>query len=310
MRIAVLGAGGIGGFIAAALARVGNDVAVLARGPHLDAIRTRGLRVASELGAFTVHLPASDRLADLGERDVLLATFKSHQWAGLHEQLAPYARAGATIVTLQNGIPFWFSREPALESVDPGGVTGALFPDSQTIGGVVYASGLVAEPGVIHQSGGMRYPLGDPAGGATRARELCAVFAGAGLSPEADENVRATLWLKLVNNVGLNPVSALHRVTVKPLLRDDVMRGEMRALMLEAIEVGSALGVIDGADVDARIGHAMRLADVKTSMLQDCEAGRPLETGPILGAVAELADRCGVEVPLIRAALAALERGC
>jgi len=307
MRIAVLGAGGIGGFVAAALARSGADVGILARGAHLAAIRERGLRVESELGALHVRLPASDALADLGPRDVLLATAKAHQWLGLLDQVAPYARAGSTVVTLQNGVPFWFARDPELESVDPGGRIGALFPDAQVVGGVVHASGTVAEPGVVVQSGGMRYPLGDPAGGVGPvARALVAAFAAAGLAPEADEDIRQTVWLKLVNNVGLNPVSTLRRVTVRAMLADSASRAEVRGLMLEAIAVGRAIGAIGEVDVDARIAYASRIADVKTSMLQDYERGRALETGPILGAAIELADRSGIEVPLMRAAFAAL----
>ncbi|MDQ2993143.1 MAG: 2-dehydropantoate 2-reductase [Candidatus Eremiobacteraeota bacterium] len=308
MRIVVLGAGGIGGFAAAALARAGYDVAVVARGPHLDAIRTRGLHVRSVLGEFTVRVPASDRLAELGTFDLAIAGFKAHQWADALEQLAPAAHEGLTIVTLQNGVPFWFARTPPLESVDPGGRIGALFPDAQTIGGVVHASGHIPEPGSIRQSGRARYLFGDAAGGAgDRVRELCEMFRVAGMEPEPDENIRATVWLKLVNNAGLNPVSTLRGVTVHRMLEDPAAFAEVRELMLEAIAVGRALGAIENVDVEDRLAALSSIADVKTSMLQDFEAGRKLETGPILGALIELAGRCGVRVPLACAAEAALE---
>ncbi len=311
MRIVVLGAGGIGGFVAAALARAGYDVAVVARGPHLDAIRERGLHVRSALGEFTVRVPASDRLAELGTFDLAIAGFKGHQWADALEQLAPAARKGLTIVTMQNGVPFWFVRTPPLESVDPGGRIGALFPAAQTIGGVVHASGHIAAPGSILQSGRTRYLFGDAAGGVgPRARELCEMFRAAGLAPEADENIRATVWLKLVNNVGLNPVSTLRGVTVHRLLEDPAALAELRGLMLEAIAVGRAIGAIGDIDVEDRIAVLSQVADVKTSMLQDFEAGRTMEVAPILGALIELAGRSGIPVPLARAAQAALEARC
>jgi len=311
MRIVVLGAGGIGGFVAATLARAGNDVAVVARGPHLDAIRDRGLHVRSTLGEFVVRVPASDRLADLGTFDLALASFKAHQWAPWLDQLAPAARSGLAIATLQNGVPFWFARTPPLQSVDPGGRVGALFTDVQTIGAVVHTSGRIAEPGTIEQSGTARYLFGDPAGGAgQRVRALCAIFGGAGLEAEADPDIRATVWLKLANNTGLNPVSALRRMTVRAMLENPESRAEIRALMLEAIAVGRAIGAIGEVDVDARMAKMRGVADVKTSMLQDREAGRELESGPILGALIELADRAGVPVPLARAAHAALGGSC
>jgi 2-dehydropantoate 2-reductase len=311
MRIVVLGAGGIGGFVAASLARAGNDVAVVARGPHLDAIRTRGLHVRSSFGEFTARLPASDRLADLGTFDLAIAAFKAHQWDPWLAELEAPARAGLTIVTLQNGVPFWFVRRPPLQTVDPGGCVGTLFPDAQTVGAVVHTSGRVAEPGSIDQRGAARYLFGDPPGGAgERVRDLCSTFVAAGLGAEADEHVRAKVWLKLVNNSALNPLSALRRMTVRAMLDDPATRADLRALMLEAIAVGRAVGAIDEMDVDARMEIMKGVADVKTSMLQDREAGRALESAPILGALVELADRYGVPVPLARRTYAELEARC
>lgn len=303
MRVAVVGAGGIGGFLAAALARTGTSVAVVARGEHLEAIRRRGLSVESDLGAFTAAVDAASDLRELGAFDALLLTFKSHHWPDLLPQLAPFGGTRTTIATLQNGLPFWYLREPPLNSVDPGGRIGRLFPDEQIVGGVVHVSGHVAAPGAIRQSGGTRYVLGDPRGGTgERAERLAKLFADAGLQPELDPQIRRTVWLKLVNNAGLNPVSALRGLTIKPMLADPAARAEVRALMEEALHVGQALGVVDEVDLDSRIAYAARLDDVKTSMLQDYERARPLEVEPILGALIEIAERCGVEVPSIRAA--------
>ena len=309
MRVAVVGAGAIGGFVAAALARAGYDVAAVARGEHLAAIRRNGLTVeASDLGAFAVRLEAGDDLRRLGSFDVVLLTFKAHQWQSILPQLEPLATSAATVVTLQNGLPFWYVREPPLGSVDPGGRIGELFPDERVVGGVVHISASTLEPGRIAQSGGTRFALGSPQGGEldTRARSVVELFRAAGLAPEGDPNVRATVWLKLVNNVGLNPVSALRGLTVRQMLADEAARAEVRALMAEALAVGQALGAVREVDLEARLAYAARLDDVKTSMLQDRERGRPLEYQPILGPVMELAERCGVAVPHVRAAYGGL----
>jgi 2-dehydropantoate 2-reductase len=305
-RIAVVGAGAIGGFLAAALANSGARVAVIARGAHLAAIERRGLRVRSDLGEFSARVEASDDLRRLGAFDALLLTFKAHQWPSLLAQLEAVPGSPA-IVTLQNGLPFWFVREPPVRSVDPGGTIGQAFSDDRVIGGVVHVSGNVPEPGVIVQSGGLRYVLGAPGGGTNAGVEqLAALFRRAGLAAEIDENVRATIWLKLVNNAGLNPVSVMRRTSIKPMLADPPARAHVHALMSEALSVGQAIGAVADVDVDARIAYAARLADVKTSMLQDYEHGRALELDPIVGAVIELAERYDIAVPHLRDAYAHL----
>jgi 2-dehydropantoate 2-reductase len=300
-RVAVVGAGAIGGFLAAALARVQIPVAVVARGPHLEALARDGLYVTSDLGSLRVRVEAADDLRRLGEFDVLLLTFKAHQWPNFLEQLEPYSASGATVVTLQNGLPFWYVREPPLESVDPGGTIGRLFGDDRVVGGVVHVSGTIVKPGSIKQSGGLRYVLGDPFGQANpRVDALAELFVRAGLAPEVDSNIRSTIWLKLVNNCGLNPTSVLHRMTIRPMLADPSVHAEVHALMTEALRVGQAMGVVADVDVEQRIAYAGRLDDVKTSMLQDAQRGVAIELDPIVGAVIELGDRYGVAVPRLR----------
>lgn len=309
-RIAVIGAGAIGGFVAGALAKAGAAVVVVARGEHAAAIKENGLHVQSDLGAFRAAVEVTEDLRSVDAPfDFLLLTFKAHQWPGILGMLAPRAGGATPLVTMQNGLPFWYVREPALESVDPHGAIGRLFPDRQVIGGVVHVSGRILGPGRVHQSGGLRYIFGDPSGGCgARCGELVHLFQRAGLAAEADLNIRETVWLKLVNNVGLNAVSVLRGMTIKPMLEDTDSRSAVRRLMIEALRVGQLMRVVSEADVDARIAYAARLDDVKTSMLQDFERQRALELDPILGAVCELGERYGVETPEVRRAYAALQR--
>ncbi len=304
MRVTVVGAGAIGGFIAAALARAGVPTGVVARGTHLAAIREHGLRVQGDLGEFSARVDAASDLRELPAADVLLLTFKAHQWPAFLEQLAPHAGSRVPIVTLQNGVPFWFERTPPLQSVDPGGYIGALFEDRQTIGAVVHVSGHIAEPGLVVQSGGLRYLLAEASGqNGERLEGLASVLRSARLQPEIGGNLRRSLWFKLVGNASLNPVSAATGMSIGEMMRDAPTLARVRALMLEVLEVGRALGLVTDVqrEADARIAYAARLDDVKTSMLQDALAGRSLELDPILGATIELGERRGVEVPQLRA---------
>ena len=298
MRVCVFGAGAIGGFIAAALARSGVDVSVVARGAHLEAIRTGGLRVSSDLGDFTVQVKASNDLRDFGDLDYVLLTFKSQQWDGVLPQFERAIAERAVFVTLQNGLPFWYSPDRALESVDPGGRILRMIPYDRIIGGVVHASGHIAAPGRIRQSGGMLYPLGELDG--TTTQRICALsqaFAAAGMSAPIEPEIRRNIWRKLVNNLALNPVSALTRATVQRMLSDAPVRALLRAIIEEGLAIARASGVEPGVDADERLKWAEHIADVKTSMLQDVEAGRPLELEPIAGAALELARHHGVPAP-------------
>lgn len=298
MKLAVFGAGAIGGFIAAALARGGVDVCAVARGAHLEAIRRAGLRVCGDLGDFTVNIPASDDLRDFGDLDFVLLTFKSQQWENVLPQFERALAEKSTFVTLQNGLPFWYSHERALESVDPGGRILHALPYERIIGGVVHASGHIAEPGFIRQSGGMLYPIGELDGATTpRITQLSAAFESAGLSAPIEPDIRRNIWRKLVNNLALNPVSALTRATVRTMLNDPPVRALLRAVIEEGLAIARASGVEPGVDAGERLAWAEHIADVKTSMLQDLEARRPLELEPIAGAALELARYYGVAVP-------------
>ncbi len=298
--IVIFGAGAIGGFIAGALARSGAEVGVVARGDHLAAIRKHGLRVESALGNFEASIAAAADLREFENPQYVLLTFKSHQWDDALPQCEKAVKSGATFVTLQNGLPFWYSRDRALESVDPGGKIRAALPYEQVIGGVVHTSGLIPAPGRVKQSGNMLYPMGELDGSETpRAVQLAKHFEDAGLHATIERDIRRLVWRKLLGNLALNPVSALTGATVRAMLDHPPTRAVLRAIVEEGLAVASAAGVEIGVTADERLEMAMHIADVKTSTLQDLEAGKPLELEPICGATIEIARRYGVPVPHI-----------
>lgn len=305
MRVVVFGAGAIGGFVAGALAKAGVDVAVVARGSHLRALREKGLDVQSDIGSFHVTLPAFADLREVDPPDAVLVTIKAHHWGEALPQFERVARSQTLIVPLQNGVPFWYFRDRSLHSVDPGGKILRAFAYDRIIGAVVHSSGNIPRPGAVHQSGGMLYPLGELDGRVTpRVSALSELLKKAGLNAPVEENIRRSVWRKLLGNVSLNPVSALTRSKIGPLLEDPSTRALVRAIMQETIAVAVAAGCDPQIDVDERIAFAGRLTDVKTSMLQDLEAGRSLELEPIVGAVVELAREFGVSAPYVQSVYA------
>lgn len=268
-------------------------------------MRSDGLLVRSELGDFTVRVPASDDLRSFDPPEFVLLTFKSHQWHHVLDQLRPAAQAGSVFVTLQNGLPFWYVHDRPLQSVDPGGSITAAIPPDQIIGGVVHASGRIVEPGLIHQSGGMLYPLGELDGALTdRIQSLAGEFTRAGLQAPIEPEIRRNIWRKLVNNLALNQVSVLTRATVGAMLGDPGVRRLLRDIISEGLTVARASGIDPGVDAEERLRWAEHIADVKTSMLQDLEARKRLELEPIAGAVVELAQRFGVDIPHTQTAYA------
>jgi len=296
-----VGAGAIGGFIAAFLARAGNDVGVVARGEHLAAIRGSGLRVTSTLGDFSMNVAAASDLRELGTYDAVLLTVKAHQVRDVLPQLEPSVEVGATIVPLQNGIPFWYFEDRTVESVDPQGAIRCALPRAQIVGAVVHTSGEILTPGAIHQSGAPNYIFGSPNRVLSkRVEEIADLFRAAGVQPSAVGDLRPAVWFKLLGNVSLNPVSALTRRTIAPMLEDPSIRSLIALLMQETLRVAAAAGVQLNVSIEERINLAARLADVKTSMLQDLEGGRPLELEPIVGAVMEIAEMYSVSIPAIR----------
>ena len=310
MKICVVGAGAIGGYMAVRLAQAGHQVSVIARGPHLAAIRARGLRlVESERELVAGDLEATDRIPDLGPHDLVLLALKAHQIAAVVDDLPALFGAGTAMVTLQNGIPWWYFQKlggeyagRVVETVDPGGVLFHAVDPDRIIGCIAYPAAVVAEPGVIRHVEGNRFPLGELDGSLSdRVRSVSELFAGAGFKSRVLEDIRSEIWLKLWGNLTFNPISALTHATLVDICRFPGTRALAAAMMTEAQAVGERLGAGFRVPLERRIAGAESVGKHKTSMLQDVEAGKPLEVDGMLGVVVELAEMTGVEVPTLRA---------
>jgi 2-dehydropantoate 2-reductase len=304
MRYAVVGAGAIGAYVGASLARAGAEVVLIARGAQLRALRVGGVRVRSERGDFAVAPGCTDTCADVGPVDVVILALKAHQIAGMLGEIRHLLRDDTTIVSMQNGIPWWYFQRHggplegvSLQAVDPGGTLATAFDPEHVVGCAVYCSTEIVEPGVVQHIEGTRFTLGHPGGGTSRRLERIArdLTAG-GLKAPITEAIRGDVWTKLLGNVCFNPLSALTRATLQELATDEDAAPVVRAMMAEALAVAQRLGVDVAVSIDKRIDGARRVGDHKTSTLQDIEAGRPLEVDCIVGAVVELGELLGVDV--------------
>ena len=301
MRLAIVGAGATGGYLGACLARAGADVVLVARGPHLAAMRERGLTVREPDGsAFTTHPECTDDLGGaVGSAEAVLVTLKAHSLPGVAEALGTALRPGASVVFAQNGIPWWYAE--GLETVDPGGAIAAHIPKEAVLGCVVYPATALAEPGVVEHVEGNRFSLGDPDGSRSeRAAEVAQALVAAGLKAPVSTRIRHEIWLKLLGNATFNPVSALTRATLAEIGASPEGRALMRSLMEEVDSVATAEGVAIEIGIERRMEAGFAVGEHKTSMLQDLEGGRPLEIDALVGAVCELGDRHGLAMPHLR----------
>jgi 2-dehydropantoate 2-reductase len=312
MRVAIFGAGAIGGFLGVRLAQAGVDVTFIARGPHLAAMQANGVTLRSAGDSVTVRPRCMESAADAGIHDYVVVTLKAHGLPGAAPAVAAMMGPDSALVTGINGIPYWYFygldgpyRDRVVESVDPGGRLWTDLPPSQAIGCVVYPAAEVVAPGVIEHLYGDRFTLGEPDGSrSARAEAFSKALIAAGLKAPVRPRIRDELWVKLWGNLAFNPISALTTATLDRITGDDELRTLCRGMMLEAKSVAEALGVRFGIDVDKRIAGGAEVGVHKTSMLQDLERGRPMEIDALLGAVVELGDVVGQAMPLCRTVLA------
>ena len=310
MKICVVGAGAIGGYLAVRLASASHDVAVVARGPHLAAIQAQGLRlVEAEQELVAEHLMATDRIRDVGPQDIVLLTLKAHQIEPVVADLPALFGPETVMVTLQNGVPWWYFQrlggqyaDRVVKSVDPRGVLFNSIDPDRLIGCIAYPAATIAEPGVIRHIEGNRFPVGELDGReSARVQRVHDVFTEAGFRSRVLDDIRSELWLKLWGNLTFNPISALTHSTLVDICQFSQTRQLAAAMMTEAQAIAERLGATFRVSVEKRIAGAEGVGKHKTSMLQDLEAGKPLEIDGMLGAVVELAEVTEVEVPTLRA---------
>jgi len=299
MKIAVIGAGAIGGLVGARLALAGEDVTFIVRGKNLEAIRANGFKLISAEGEEQVarNLKATDRYDEAGPQDVVIVAMKAHQVEAVVKDLPRLFGPETVVVTMQNGIPFWYFQKHggaleghAVRSVDPDGAVAAGIPASRVIGCVVYPASELVAPGVVQHIEGDRFPLGELDGSTSeRVQRVADALTRAGFKAPVLDKIRAEIWLKLWGNLTFNPISALSHATLVDICQYPLSRELAAAMMREAQSVANKLGIEFRVTLDKRIAGAEKVGKHKTSMLQDVEAGRAPEIDALVGSVAELA---------------------
>jgi len=316
MKICIFGAGAIGGYMAVKMIEAGVDVSLIARGPHLAAMKDRGLTLIEEDGTrTTVPVTASDNPSDLGPQDYLILTLKAHSVPSVVETMQPLIDDKTTIVSGVNGVPWWYFHQlegpyegTRLASVDPGNAQWDGFGPDRVLGCVVYPAAEVIEPGVIKHVEGNRFSLGEPDGSKSeRALALSEILSSAGLKVPVRPRIRDEIWVKLWGNLSFNPISALTHATLDVLCTDPGTRSVARGMMLEAREIAEMLGVKFPIDVERRIDGGAAVGAHKTSMWQDLDAGRPMEIDALITAVQELGQLTQTPTPTIDTVLALIQ---
>ena len=315
MKIVIAGAGAIGGYIGARLARAGADVVLFARGPHLQAMQAHGLRVQSAEGNFDVRPQVTGDLTSIGTADVVFLGVKAHGLTSLAPALPPLFGPDTVVVSTQNGIPWWYFQSHGgefdgwrLERIDPGGVIAAAIEPRRVIGSLAYFATDVVEPGIIRHNEGNRISFGELDGSRSdRVRRIAEALIAAGFRCPISTRFRHEIWVKLLGNISFNPVSALTRGTLEEMVRQPDTARLIRDVMTEAESVASRLGIEIPISIDQRMAGGEKAGAHKTSMLQDLEAGRPMEIEAIAGATLELGERLGVPMPATRAVYACVK---
>lgn len=314
MKICVVGAGAIGGYLGVKLALAGEDVTLIARGAHLEAIRNNGLKLIMHDGSEHVakNVKATSSMAEAGVQDLVILGMKAHQLPPVAADLRAMFGPHTLVVPTQNGIPFWYFQKHGgeldgriVESVDPGGVCVSNIEKERIIGCVVYPASEIAAPGVIRHIEGDRFPVGELDGTETeRVRRVSETFIKAGFKSPILANVRAEMWLKLWGNLTFNPISALSHSTLADICQYPLSRDLAANMMTEAQTVANKLGIEFRVPLEKRIAGAEKVGKHKTSMLQDLEVGRPLEVDALVGAVVELGRMTHTPTPYIDAVYA------
>jgi len=308
LRFLIAGAGAIGAYLGARMTCAGFDVTLFARGPHLRAMQQHGVRVKSVEGDFDAHPRIVGTLEEAGPADVVFLGVKAHALTALAPQLAPVLGLETTVVSTQNGIPWWYFQSSGgpldgihLERVDPGGAIAAAIEARRVVGSIVYFATEVAEPGVVRHTEGNRISLGEPDGSRSeRIRQIAEALIASGMRAPVTTRIRHEIWVKILGNVAFNPISALTGATIAAMTRDPEVAALARKIMKEAEAVALALGLELPISIAQRMAGAEKVGEHKTSMLQDLEAGRPIELEAVVGAVVELGERLNLPMPHTR----------
>lgn len=310
MKVCIVGAGAIGGYLAVRIANAGHNVSVIARGPHLAAIKAKGMKLIEENDEFVAeNLTATEFVGELGPMDVVLLALKAHQIVPIVNDMSVLLGPNTVIVTLQNGIPWWYFQNFAgdyanrvVETVDPGGLLFNSIDPDRLIGCIAYPATTISKPGVIQHIEGNRFPVGELRGMKTeRVQMVSDLFTESGFKSRILDDIRSEIWLKLWGNLTFNPISALTHSTLFDICQFPLTRQLAATMMTEAQTVGERLGAHFRIPMEKRIAGAESVGKHKTSMLQDVEAGKPVEIESMLGAVIELAEVTGVQTPTLRA---------
>ncbi len=315
MKITIYGAGTIGGYLGALLSKAGEDVSLIARGPHLEAIKKNGLALDMGGERIVTHPKATDNPAQLGEQDYVIVSLKAHSAVNVVDAMQPLLGKDTAVVTAVNGVPWWYFyglegpwKNRQIESVDPDGKQWNDLGPQRVIGCVVYPACEISEPGVVQHTYGNRFTIGEASGEKTkRVQALAKVMINAGFKVPI-RNIRDEIWLKLWGNLCFNPLSALTHATLDVVATDLGTRSIAKNMMLEAQEIGEKLGVRFAVDVEKRIDGAAAVGAHTTSMLQDLQLGRPMEIDALVTAVQELGQIVAVPTPTIDTVLSIVQQ--
>jgi 2-dehydropantoate 2-reductase len=316
MRICIYGAGAIGAWVGIQLSLAGEDVTMIARGPHLAAMQKNGARLLINGEERVAHPRCIEDPSEAGPQDIVIITLKAHSFPHIVDQIQPLLDDNTAVVTGVNGIPWWYFYKLAgpyenhkLESVDPGGRIWEAIGPERAIGCVVYPAAEIAEPGVIRHIEGDRFILGEPDGRQSeRAETLCHTMQNAGFTSRVRNNIRDDIWVKLWGNLCFNPISALTHATLDLVAAEPGTAGVCRLMMLEAQAIGEKLGAKFRVTVDRRLAGGAAVGPHKTSMLQDLELGRPMEIDALVTVVQELGRLVEVPTPTIDVVLSLIQQ--